>query len=141
MRVVLDTNVVVSAFISPTSSSARILEAYQQGTFALVMSAELLHEYEEALAYEKVRRHHKLDRSQIAKAMQDLAATATIVEPTTPVAVISQDPDDNVLFACALAGQAHHIVSGDAQVLAVEQYHGIQTLSPVAFLVLVTQKI
>ena len=119
MRVVIDTNVVVSAFISPASPAARIFETYQQGTFALVVSAELLQEYEEALSYDKVRRYHKLDQSQIAKAMQELAATASLVEPPTPVSVVSQDPDDNQLFDCALAGHAEYIVSGDARVLAV----------------------
>jgi predicted nucleic acid-binding protein len=82
--------------------------------------------------------YHKLAPAQIAKAVQELAATAYIVEPTIPVSVISQDPDDNQLFACALAGRASYIVSGDARVLAVEQYQGIQTLSPVSFLTLAT---
>jgi uncharacterized protein len=141
MRVVLDTNIIVSAFISPTSSSARILEAYQTGIFALVMSAELLQEYEAALTYEKVQRYHKLNQSQIAKAVQALAATASVVEPATPISVISQDQDDNKLFACALAGNAQYIVSGDAWVLAVEQYQGIRTLFPASFLGLVYQNI
>lgn len=114
MKVVLDTNVIVSAFLSPTSPAARILEAYQQGIFELVLSSELLQEYEDALSYEKVRRDHQLDRSQIVKTVQDLAATASAIDPTTPVLVISQDPDDNKLFACALAGHASYIVSGDA---------------------------
>jgi putative PIN family toxin of toxin-antitoxin system len=139
MRVVLDTNVIVSAFISPTSPAAHILEAYQTGTFTLVVSSEILQEYEETLTYEKVRRYHKLDQSQIAKAVQDLAATASVVELIPLVAVISQDADDNALFACALAGHAQYIVSGDARVLAVEQYQGIHTLSPASFLVLVSQ--
>lgn len=139
MKAVLDTNVIVSAFLSPTSPAARILEAYQRGDFELVVSSELLQEYEDALAYDKVRCYHQLDRSQIAKAIRDLAATANVVEPTTPASVISQDPDDNKLFTCALAGHAQYIVSGDAQVLAVEQHQGIHTLSPVSFLVLVAE--
>jgi uncharacterized protein len=102
------------------------------------VSAELLQEYEEALTYEKVRHYHKLDPSHIAKAVQDLATTASVVETATPVLVIAQDRDDNQLFTCALAGHASYIVSGDAQVLAVEQYQGIQTLSPISFVVLIT---
>jgi putative PIN family toxin of toxin-antitoxin system len=103
------------------------------------VSAELLQEYEEALTYEKVRRYHKLEPSQIAKTVQDLAATASIVEPATSVSIIAQDPDDNKLFACALAGNASYIVSGDARVLAVEQYQGIHTLSPASFLIFIQQ--
>jgi uncharacterized protein len=105
------------------------------------MSAELLQEYEAALTYEKVQRYHKLNQSQIAKAVQALAATASVVEPATPISVISQDQDDNKLFACALAGNAQYIVSGDAWVLAVEQYQGIRTLFPASFLGLVYQNI
>ncbi|MCL4531595.1 MAG: putative toxin-antitoxin system toxin component, PIN family, partial [Actinobacteria bacterium] len=54
MRVVLDTNVVVSAFLSPTGTPAQILARWENQEFDLIISEPLLREYQRALNYERV---------------------------------------------------------------------------------------
>lgn len=67
---------------------------------------------------------------EIENYVAEFAGSAVVVPGTTPVQV-SQDPDDDKFFACALEAQADYIVSGDEKhVLAIGTYTGIQTISP-----------
>lgn len=124
MKVVIDTNVFVSAFLSPGGVPARILRLFEQEAFELLISEEILHEYAVALRYERVKKVHKLTDEQIIRVLEDLRASATFVKPTISVTVVVSDPDDNKFFECALAGGAQFIVSGDTKVQAVKHYQG-----------------
>lgn len=140
MRVVLDTNVVVSAFLSPRGAPAQILQALEQEAFELLVSAQILGEYVAALGYERVRKVHKLTDAQIRSAVDDLAAIAILVQPVFTPAVAPADADDDKLFACAVDGNADMIVSGDTRVQAVNEYEGIRVLSPPVFVALLAQR-
>lgn len=135
MRVVLDTNVVVSAYLSSRGAPARILRTLHDEAFDLIVSPALLLEYETALAYPKVRRLHKLTDEEIRREVGRLSAVAVLVMPSTVPAVAVSDPDDNILFACAIAGRAEVIVSGDAHVQAVKRYLDVEVLSPPQFII------
>ena len=135
MRAVIDTNILVSSFLSTQSSSARILRLFEEEAFELVVSQPLLDEYQEALGYEKVRKMHGMADEEIQQRVADLKTTAIFVTPTASIKVVS-DPDDDMLFAAALEGQADIIVSGDAAVQAVKEYQGIRVLSPTLFIAL-----
>lgn len=139
MRVVLDTNVVVSAFLSVRSAPARIMQALQQDAFELLVSPEILQEYGAALRYDRVRRVHRLTEAQVDSALEDLKGLAIMVEPTISPKIIAADADDDKFFACAVEGRADVIVSGDAHVQAVKQYGGIPVLAPAAFVALLAQ--
>src|SRR5690606_32790492 len=91
MRVVLDTNIIVSAFLSPSGAPAQILSYLEQDAFSLLVSSALLEEYERALNYANVRALHGMSRAEITAAMDDLAAAAVMVEPTEPLDVVQQD--------------------------------------------------
>lgn len=133
MRVVLDTNIIVSAFLVALGTPARIVAAWRAQRFELVVSPALLAEYEAALNYDRVRRRHGLSPEQIAREVQVIGEVALVVEPTNVLAVIADDPDDDHVLACAVAGEADYIVSGDPHILALREYQGIRVLSPRAF--------
>jgi uncharacterized protein len=139
MRVVIDTNVFVSAFLSPLGVPARIFKLLEQEAFGLLISEEIFREYEAALQYDRVRKRHKLTSEQIIKALEDLQAAAIFIKPTVSLTVVISDTDDNKFFECALEGSADIIVSGDAKVQAVKHYQGIQVLSPTLFLAMLEQ--
>ncbi|CAN5912257.1 putative toxin-antitoxin system toxin component, PIN family [soil metagenome] len=139
MRIVLDTNVLVSSFISTRSASARILQLFEAEAFELVVSQPLLDEYQAALGYDKVQKLHGMSDAEIEQRVADLRATAIFVTPTVVVQVVS-DPDDDMLFAAALEGQAEVIVSGDAAVQAVKDHQGIHVLAPALFLAFLEQQ-
>lgn len=140
MRVVIDKNVLISAFLSRQGTSARILVLFETGIFEVVVSQPILDEYQAALGYERVRQRHGMTDEEIKQRIADLRTAALFVTPTVSVAVVS-DPDDNMLFAAAIAGQADVVVSGDTAVQAVKEYQGIRVLPPALFLALLEQKI
>lgn len=133
MRVVLDTNVIVSAFLVALGAPARIVAAWHRGVFELVVSPSLLAEYAEVLNYDRVRRRHRMTPERIAAEVQDIESLAIVVEPDAVPSVIEADPDDDEVLACALAGEADYIVSGDPHLLDLREYQGIRILSPAAF--------
>lgn len=134
MRVVLDTNIFVSAFLSPKGGPARILKLFQLEAFDLLISEEILVEYQKALNYERVKQIHKLTDVQISRIIEDLRIFGTIVNVTSSLLVVAGDPDDNKFFECAIDGEADYIVSGDALVLAVKIHSGIRVFSSQLFL-------
>lgn len=136
MRVVVDTNVFVSAFLSPRGAPAQIFQRLEQDAFELVISEAILDEYKAALQYDRTKKVHKLTDEQIARVIEDLRSLAILVAALVTPIVVASDPYDDKLFACALAGGAEIIVSGDLKVQAVKRYQDIQVLAPAIFLAL-----
>lgn len=134
MRVVVDTNIVVSRSISAKGAPAEVLRRWRQEQFELLVSEPMLDEYERALGYERVRVRHQMSDDEIHEVVTQFRRFAILVEPTETLAVIEDDPDDNRVLECAVAGEAEYIVSGDAHLLTLKRYQGIQILSPAAFL-------
>ena len=136
IRAVVDTNLVVSAILSPGGKPAEVLRAAGV-RFDLVWSPAIALECRRVLASPKIARALR-GRAADALALVDrLAALAvTMVDPDLlpAVRVVPRDPDDDVLFATALAGGARLVVSGDARVLAVGSFGGVATASAVEFL-------
>ena len=133
MRVVLDTNVIVSAAISPASPPARIHAAWEQGMFELLVSSALLAEYRRALGYERVRERHRKEDNELDALVRDYAMAAVLVEPEHTLSIITADPDDKRVLECAVAGIASYIVSGDRHLLTLGIYQEIPILSPRTF--------
>jgi putative PIN family toxin of toxin-antitoxin system len=134
MRVVIDTNVVISRYLTPQGVAAQVLDHWKHGRFVLIVSDPILTEYQKVLSYDRIRSRHQLNEVEIAEVIGDFREFATLVEPTEHLAVVKDDPDDDKFLECAVAGEAEIIVSGDPHLLALKQYRGIQILSPAAFL-------
>ena len=139
MRVVLDTNVVASAFVQPLGNPRRILEAWEQGTFDVAVSEPILAEYREVLQRPRLARRHGLTDEEIDLALQTLRRISIYVDTTQPVQAVS-DPDDDKFVECALAAEAEMIVSGDVDLLQLGAYGGVQILTPAAFVSLLSQE-
>jgi uncharacterized protein len=139
MRVVIDTNVIVSAFLSPSGVPAQLLNLLEQGAFELLVSEPILAEYLKALSYPRVRARHGMDSAALAEVIDDLCAASVLVEPGESLRVVPQDPADDKFFECAVAGGATYLVSGDASVQAVGEFQGIRALSPSIFFEILVQ--
>lgn len=129
MRVVLDTNVLVSALLFPGGAPEAVFRLALTGEIELVTSSVLLTEFGRVLA-EKFG-HHPGAASERVK---QVIAVATIVKPHAKVRVIADDPDDDRVLEAALASGASVIVSGDKHLLRLGTWRGIRILGPVAFL-------
>jgi putative PIN family toxin of toxin-antitoxin system len=133
LRAVLDTNVFISAFLSrnPTSPTREILERWQAGGFVLLASESLVDEIAEKLLASQV---------QPEQAIEFLALLARLAEwvevPGEAVLpVIAEDPDDDLILACARVGKADFLVTYDTHFDSLEgNYSGVRITKAVPFL-------
>ena len=115
-RAVLDTNVLVSALLSPGGPSAALLLELRAGAFELVASPTLLAELREVLGREKFRRY--VTEAEAVAYVDPIGHAATILDDPPPSArPLSADPDDEYLVDLARAATADVLVSGDAHLL------------------------
>lgn len=133
VRAVLDPNVLISGLLSPSGSPARLLRAWVEGAFELVVSPHLLEELERALGYPKLR--ERITKSDAIELVELLARRAdNRDDPTGPPPVKSADLDDDYLIALAAACDAV-IVSGDHHLLDLGA--ALPVYTPLAFLAII----
>ncbi len=134
MRVVIDTNVVASAYISPRSNPARVIEMFWAGQFDLVTLRPILDEYAKILLRPRIQKRHLMTPAQIVQVVDLIRYASEYIESPLEVRIIVADPDDDKFLACAVAGKADRIVSGDAHLLDLGSFRDIPILTPAAFL-------
>ena len=112
MRVVLDTNVLLSALISPHGAPDIIYQAWRAGRFELVTSTAQLDELRRVSRYPKLR--VILPPHRIGAMVNNMQRSVVLDHlPNLPDGVELSDPDDAFLFTMALAGEADYLVTGD----------------------------
>jgi len=130
-RAVLDTNVLVSALISPGGPSAALLLELRAGAFELVVSPLILEELADVLARPKLRAY--ASPGEAAAYLDLVRGLATQVHDPPPSGLaLCADPDDEFLLDLARAASADAMVSGDAHLLALRGT--LPVLSPAEFL-------
>lgn len=128
MRAILDTNVFLSGVFF-TGPPYRILKAWKEGTIQLVISREILGEYQRA-AEELAGQFPEID----ARPMLTLVAVKAELFPAPRLAErVCSDPDDDKFLACAVASRTKIVVSGDKHLLAVSGFRGIKVVKPRQF--------
>jgi hypothetical protein len=137
MRLVLDTNAVVSAVIG-SSAPARLIELASDGEIDLYSSTALLAELTDVLSREDIAR--RLARNS-RSAAEVIALYESLIDSVLPasIAPTAPDPDDDAVLACALAAQADLIVSGDKRLRNLKHFHAIPILDPAQALVRIAQ--
>ena len=133
MKVVLDTNVVISATLIRGGNEDRILRAWRRRRFDLVLSPPILEELGRALFYEKLQKFRWMSEDEVAALLQALAQGSELVSGPTAVRA-SRDPDDDKFIAAALEGEAEYVVTGDHDLLDLDPYEGVRIVTPAAFL-------
>lgn len=126
MRVVLDTNTLVSGVISPGGPPRRLLDGVRAQAFELCSSATLLAELLDVLSRDKFAQRLSAANASAQGVVAELRRLACMVAPLTVPRVVEHDADDDHVLACALAGQVDMIVSGDRHLLSLGgHYQGI----------------
>ncbi len=130
MRLVLDTNVVVSGLLW-NGAPARLLDAAQTGELELFTSTRLLAELAGILSrakFAKALAAASLPREELVLGYAELA---TVVAPSAISTTIAADPSDDQVLACALTANADLIVSGDKHLHSLGgKYNGIRIVRP-----------
>ena len=138
MRIVLDTNVLVSALIAGGGPPGRVLAAIRRERLTLVTSEAQLAELRTVLTRDRLRPYL---RSEDAEDLMRNLAVIGEVAADLPDVDASPDPDDNPILATAIAGRADLIVSGDKKhMLALGQIDDIPVVTAVAALELVARR-
>ena len=128
MRIVLDTNVFVSGVFF-SGPPLRILEAWRDRRVNLVLSPEIFEEYQAV----SERLSERFAAIEVLPILALVATHATLVSAPPLRKPLCADPDDDKFFACAVASRCKVIVSGDAHLLEVSGYKGINVLRPRQF--------
>lgn len=130
MRVVLDTNVLVSALLF-TGVASEIVPLWQKEAITVLLSREILDEYLRVLAYPKFQ----LSEEEIKSALKEgFLPFVQVIKPGTRIHVAKRDPSDDKFLECAVAGKADVVISGDKELLAIRHYRGVRIQTPSQFL-------
>jgi putative PIN family toxin of toxin-antitoxin system len=125
LRVVLDTNVLVSGLLYPERVPGRIVAAWREGRFELVLSVEQLAEIGRVLAYPKIRRILGWDDETIGRFVRQLLLRAEMVAIKGIKGAELRDAADDPILASFIAGGADLLVTGDADLLAHRDEYAI----------------
>ena len=129
MKVVLDTNILISAFVFPGGPTEDVFRAALEGRIELVTSPPLLAEFGRVLSSK-----FGWEPSITQQAVAQVARVGTIVRPKEKVVEIVDDPDDDRVLETALASGADVIVSGDRHLLGLRTWRGIEIEKAARFL-------
>lgn len=132
-RIVLDSSIWVRGAISKTGSSGYIIQSWREGAIEVVVSREILAETYEVLLRSHIQKKRHLTHAQKRRVVTVMAKYGLLVRPTVKVDAVADDPDDNVVIATAIAGNATIIVSGDEHLLALREYQGIRIIDAPTF--------
>lgn len=125
MRVVPDTNVLISAYCFPGGTPERVYRLGIEGIIDLATSRTLLAEFAKVLTDK-----FAWEPGRVEDAVAQVVRVATVVEPSEKFDVIAADPTDDRVLEAALEAGADVIVSGDAHLLALKTWRGIRVLPP-----------
>jgi putative PIN family toxin of toxin-antitoxin system len=132
LKVVLDTNVIVSGLLTPGGKSSRLIGAFEEGKFQLLVSRDIILEIAEMLARPKIRKYGITPerRERIIKTLLKYS----LVTPGKLKAAFPKDPADEIFLVCAEEGQADYLVTGDNALLRLGNYKSCQIISIEFFL-------
>ena len=127
MRIVIDTNFLISAFIR-NGVCRRLLEHFAQSNHKIVVSEFILDEFTRTL-----QRKFGYELGEVETAVETLMPELVIVEPVTFPEQICLDPDDDAILGTAVAGNADCIVTGDSDLLVLDRFRDVDIILPSEF--------
>ncbi len=131
LRVVIDTNVLVSALLKPESVPELILSLVLSGEIVLCLSEPIAAEYEEVLKREKFK---KLDQRKVKALLSRLIPEARWVDPKVRLNVTQADPEDNKFLECAVEAEADFLITGNVKHFPSGKFQATIILNPAQFL-------
>jgi putative PIN family toxin of toxin-antitoxin system len=130
MKIVIDTNVVISAILLG-GGPGKLIDLWKKGRLTPLITEEIMAEYIRVLAYPKFM----LSEEEINYIIhQEILPFFKVVKSVSGPAIIIKDRDDDKFIQCAQAGNAKIIISGDRHLLALKSHHNIKILTPIQFL-------
>ena len=134
VRAVIDSNVHVSALLNPTSIPGEVIKAARDKQYQPVFSRFMMEELRSTLQYPKLKKCLKQSDTEIERYLTsfEMISEEIVDEPHGPA--ICRDPDDDVMLHVAMNAKAEFVVSGDKDLLILDQVQFVQMLTPADFL-------
>jgi putative PIN family toxin of toxin-antitoxin system len=130
IRVVLDTNILVSALLF-SGDLSKIIDLWLKGKIIPLITSETFEEFQKVLAYPKF----SLTEEEIKMIIEEhVLPFFEVVEPEESITGICNDPDDDKFLTCALSGRAEFIISGDKELCNLKKYKGVKIITAREFL-------
>ncbi len=135
LRIVLDSNILVGAFLTPKGESWEILR--QAKNHKLYLSLFILSEVEHTLQRDRIRRKYSFTDDELHTYIIDLVMKSALLDPQLSLTVC-QDPDDNAILACAVEAEADYLVTRNTKHFP-RTYKGVVVIQPKEFLKVLKQ--
>ena len=135
-KAVLDSSVLISAFITPHGRVMELLRHPLRGRYQMYLSEEILSETAEVLLSKESIRHNFIYQDEDMRAYIGwLLSVAELVDDIPELSVVQNDPKDNMVVATAVAAKVDYLVTGDGKhLLPIKEYQGIFIIAPRHFL-------
>jgi putative PIN family toxin of toxin-antitoxin system len=135
LKIVLDTNVLVSGFFYHGVPNT-VFKRWLNGDFQVCVSAVILEEYDRAMK-EMALKFQGVETDEV---LGMIRSQVIVVQETAFGEHVCTDPDDDKFLACAIEAQALLIVTGDKALLKTDGYKGVHVMKPAPFLALLDEK-
>ena len=133
LKVIIDTNLLVSAFLKKTSTSRSLIEKWKRGAFILVISEPILREIIEVLSRPRIRALTKMTKEEIGELISLIIEKALMVKPKRKIRLI-KDPKDSMFLEAALVSSADYLVTGDKHLLSFKKFKKTKIIKVKEFL-------
>ena len=133
MKITVDTNILVSATFW-SGPSEKIISKAEAKEIQLILSNDIIKEYSEVLEYKEIQDKIKDKKLEMKRTVGKIILMSTIIEPKTKLRIVKDDPDDDKILECAVAGKVDCIVTNDNHLLKLKKFRNISILTPNEFL-------
>ena len=133
MRAVVDTNILASALIRRQGTTGQVLDHLRDGHFTIIYSVPLVMELVEVLSRPHIRQKYHLQADDITALINLLRLRGELVSPQRKIDAC-RDPGDNYILEAGVEAKADFMVSGDADLLDMDEFEGIPILRVAEFL-------
>jgi len=133
MKIVLDTNVIISAFLW-VGQSNKILDCIEKRKILVYSCPEQIIELEGVLARPKFQPIFHKTSLKAGLIVSTFLRMVRLVEPVSGLKVIKEDRTDNIILSCALTAKATYLITGDNHLLSLKKFQGIKIIKPRQFL-------
>jgi len=124
-RIVLDTNVLVSATIVKDSNPDKVLQLWRRGEVELITSPLLLEEFADVLTRPNIQKLQWMSPEEAAELVYEFSHATQVAPGELTLTGISRDPKDDMVISAAVEMNADYIVSGDDDLLTLKEYKKI----------------
>tara|TARA_Y100000310_G_scaffold162838_1_gene162786 strand:- start:53 stop:469 length:417 start_codon:yes stop_codon:yes gene_type:complete len=133
MRIVLDTNVIVSGTFW-SGNSFKLLNLIELNNFTIIVSLPILKEYNKIISSKEILNKTTAYQQARVGSLSKILSKAILVNPKEKISIVKEDPDDNKFIEAATEANADYIISQDKHLLKIKKYKNIKILTPEEFL-------